>query len=305
MLTEIYRKDPNNPGDWYCNPIRYFWPNAEVNSIDIDTVKKTTWGMKDPMIVGGGGLIRNENFEKLMTRITIHPDELLLLDVLDIKIKQIGDENKAAIIKWKEQIQQLTVDVMSRLDRKIGPRIMWGAGFNDKVTTDPYDIEWPDYMNRFDLIGVRDHDTGFRWVPCASCMHPLFDKQYEITNEIVWFEHKKRLLDNKIFDKLPSPRMLNTGQNLQQILEFLGSGETVITNSYHGVYWATLLGRKVVCIPWGSKFHAFKHPPVMATDKNWSDMIAKTTSYPDALAECRIANKDFHQDVVKLIDNKK
>ena len=305
MLTEIYRKDANNPGDWFCNPVRYFWPGAETNSIDIDTVKKTTWGMKDPMVVGGGGLIGNENFANLMNRITVHPDELILLDVLDIKLKQIGEENRAAIIRWKEQIQQITVDAMSRLDRKIGPRILWGAGFNDRLTEDVYDIVWPDYMGRFDLIGIRDYGADFRWVPCASCMHSAFDKKYEITNEIVWFEHKKRLLDNKTFDKLPSPRMLNTGQNLQQILEFLGSAETVITNSYHGVYWATLLGRKVVCIPWGSKFHSFKHPPTMATDKNWQDMIAKAVSYHDALDECRTVNKDFYQDAVKVIDKKR
>ena len=305
MLTEIYRKDANNPGDWFCNPIRYFWPGADVNSIDIDSVKTTTWGMTDPMIVGGGGLIGNENFAKLMTRITVHPDELLLIDVLDIKLKQIGEENRAAIIRWKEQIQQITVDAMSRLDRKVGARILWGAGFNDRVTDNLYDVEWPDYMGRFDLVGVRDHGADFRWVPCASCMHPLFNRQYEITNEIVWFEHKKRLLDNKTFDKIPAPRMLNTGQNLQQVLEFLGSAETVITNSYHGVYWATLLGRKVVCIPWGSKFHAFKHPPTMATDKNWQDMIPKAVSYLDALDECRTVNKDFYQDVVNIIDKKR
>lgn len=301
MLTEIYRKDPNNVGDYFCNPLRYFWPGAEVNSIDIDAVKKATWGMNDPMIVGGGGLIGNDNFEKLMVRIMTHPDELILLDVLNIKIKQIGDENKPAIIKWKEQIQRLTVDVMSRLDRKIGPRILWGAGFNDKFTENPYDIDWPEYMSKFHLVGVRDFDTDYRWVPCASCMHPAFDKKYEVTNEVVWFEHKKRLLDNRVFDKLPAPRMINTGNNMDQTIEFLGSAEVVITNSYHGVYWATLLGKKVVCIPWGSKFYSFKHPPTMANDKIWVDMINKAIDYPDALLECRAANKSFYEDVKTLI----
>lgn len=301
MLTEIYRKDANNPGDWYCNPIRYFWPGAEVRSIDIDNVKRTTWGMRDPMIIGGGGLIGNDNFENLMLRVTTHPDELILSDVVNIKLKQIGEENKYTILKWKENIQRITLETMSKLDRTVGPRILWGAGFNDRHTEDPYDIEWPEYMSKFHLVGVRDYVSDFRWVPCVSCMHPAFDKEYKITNEIVWFEHKKRLLDNKTFDKLPAPRMINTGQNMEQIVEFLGSAETVITNSYHGVYWAILLGRKVVCIPWGSKFHAFKHPPTMANDKNWSDMISKAVSYDNALDDCRTANKDFYQEVISLI----
>ena len=148
---------------------------------------------------------------------------------------------------------------------------------------------------------MRDWDSEYRWVPCVSCMHPGFDKDYDIKNQFVWFEHKKRLIDGKFLDALPAPRMLNTGQNMSQILEFLGSAETVVTNSYHGVYWATLLKRKVVCIPWGSKFNMFKHPPTMATEKNWQDKIKDAKSYPFALHECREANLKFFDDVKELL----
>ena len=133
-------------------------------------------------------------------------------------------------------------------------------------------------------------------------MHPAFDKTYKIKNDFVWFEHKKRLIDNRSFDVKPAPRMLNTGQNIEQIIEFLGSAETVVTNSYHGVYWATLLKRKVICIPWGSKFNMFKHPPLMANEKNWSEMIGTGDVYNDALKECREANLSFSKDVVNLIN---
>ena len=96
--------------------------------------------------------------------------------------------------------------------------------------------------------------------------------------------------------------MINTGQNLYLIIEILGSSDTVITNSYHGVYWATLLGRKVVCIPWGSKFNMFKHPPTMATERNWVEKIEKAKSYPEALEDCRKANIAFYNDVKNLIE---
>ena len=95
--------------------------------------------------------------------------------------------------------------------------------------------------------------------------------------------------------------MVNTGQNIEQILTFLGSAETVVTNTYHGVYWATLLGRKVVCIPWGTKFSMFKHPPTFANETNWHEKIEEAKSYPRALKECRTANTDFFADVKKLI----
>lgn len=302
-IIEFYRMDANNPGDWYCNPARYFFPTDNTIKVDVDNVRKTQWNQRDTLIVGGGGLIGNPNFETLMERITVHPDDQLLDDILEIKLKNVSKENKPYIQKWKEQVQRLTVDIRQSIDRTIGPRILWGAGLNSKdASVDSYESEYPTYLNRFHLVGVRDWDTDYRWVPCASCMHPAFDKEYEIKNEFVWFEHKKRLIDNKWFDIKPAPRMLNTGQNIEQIIEFLGSAETVVTNSYHGVYWATLLKRKVICLPWGSKFNMFKHPPVMANEKNWTEKLGSGDIYDDALSECRQANMEFSYDVMNLIN---
>lgn len=301
-LVEFYRIDENNPGDYYSNPCRYFFSGNTTIKVDIDNIKKTTWHPHDTIIVGGGGLIGNENFEELMERLSTHPEELLLRDILDVKIKRISDENQEIITKFKEKVQKATVQVLSEMDRTIGPRILWGVGFNSRDTNEDLSLkDYPGYLKNYHLVGVRDWNVGYRWVPCASCMHPAFDKQYEIINKVVWFEHKKRLIDNKFFDAIPNPRMVNTGQNLEQIIEFLGTAETVITNSYHGVYWATLLGKKVVCVPWGSKFNMFKHPPTMATMKNWQDMIEEAVAYPDALTECRTANISFYEEVKRTI----
>ena len=303
-IIEFYRMDKNNPGDWYSNPSRYFFDNISTVKIDIDNVRKTSWYQLDTIIVGGGGLIGNPNFESLMQRVCTHPDEQLLLDILQTKLKNISTENREDLIQWKETVQRLTVDLLSKLDKTIGPRILWGAGINSRdKECDAYSIEYPDYLNSFHLVGIRDWNTDYRWVPCASCMHSAFDNEYEIKNEFVWFEHKKRLIDTKYFDILPSPRLLNTGQNIEQIIEFLGSAETVITNSYHGVYWATLLNRKVVCVPWGNKFNMFKHPPIMANEKNWCEKINEAKSYPDALTECREANLNFYIETQKLIED--
>jgi len=305
-IIEFYRMDQNNPGDWYSNPSRYFFSNEETIKIDIDNVRKTQWHQHDTLIVGGGGLIGNFNFEPLMHRITTHPDEQILIDIIETKIKNVSEENRDEVYRWKELIQKVTLNLLSKLDKSIGPRVLWGAGINSRERgDDSYTVVYPSYLNQFHLVGVRDWEAGYRWVPCASCMHPAFDREYQIKNEFVWFEHKKRLVDSKSLDLKPAPRMLNTGQNIEQIVEFLGSGETVVTNSYHGVYWATLLGRKVVCIPWGNKFDMFRHPPTMATEKDWVDKISKAKEYPDALEECRNANKEFHIEVIKLMHKMK
>lgn len=36
--------------------------------------------------------------------------------------------------------------------------------------------------------------------------------------------------------------------DFNETVAFLGSSEVVLTTSYHGLYWATLLGRKVVVL---------------------------------------------------------
>jgi hypothetical protein len=306
MIVEIYRKDDNNPGDLFSNPSRYFFKEQEISSFDIDNLTKPSWNLRDAIIIGGGGLVGNPNFDKLVERVTLHPDEFFFQQVLNLNMKGVSSENKSIMYTWKEHIQEYTNKLIPYIDRKIGPRILWGIGINTRDDIENgSDINWPEYLSRFHLVGVRDWDSGYPWVPCSSCMHPGFDKEYEIKNKVVWYEHKKRLIDTKWFDKYPAPRMINCGQNMDQILEFLGSAETVVTNSYHGVYWATLLNKKVICIPWGSKFKAFKHVPTFASEKNWNEMLENAISYPDALSECREANIEFFNKVEKLMDDLK
>lgn len=301
-IIEFHRMDQNNPGDLFSNPSRYFDFNLKTYTIDIDSVRKTVWKIDDALIVGGGGLVGHPNFDLLMKRLSVHPDEQILKDFLSIGIKTASPENKSLIYEWKEIVQKETVKILSQLDKKIGPRILWGVGHNSRENDiDSYSVVYPDYLKEFHLVGIRDYDSDYRWVPCSSCMHPNFSNEYPIKNKVVWFEHKKRLIDNKHFDRYPAPRMVNTGQNIEQILEFLGSAETVVTNSYHGAYWATLLKRKVVCVPWGSKFNMFKHPPIMASDRDWETKIDDAKEYPNALEECREANVKFAEDVRNLL----
>lgn len=117
--------DQNNPGDWFSNPCRYFFMDRNTKKVDIDNVKRTSWNHKDTLIVGGGGLIGNDNFELFMDRITTQPDINILNDVLEVKLRDTSFENKDILKLWKEEVQTITFKYLDKIDNKIGPRILW------------------------------------------------------------------------------------------------------------------------------------------------------------------------------------
>jgi len=158
-------------------------------------------------------------------------------------------------------------------------------------------------------------------------MHPAFDRQRQIKHEIVVFSHKKFQIN------IPGvPRLTNTTQSFEQVLDFLASGETIITSSYHGAYWGTLLGRKVLAFPFSTKFYTFKHLPTLYPSKkwkqascklsifkkqiyqhwhknkflcdcsDWQDLLKDCQSYPESLMECRTQNQKFYEQCLEMIE---
>ena len=102
------------------------------------------------------------------------------------------------------------------------------------------------------------------------------------------------------------PHMANDNkQTFEEVIEFLGSSDVVVTNSYHGAYWATLLGKAVVAFPWASKFHGLKHKPILCPAPDWWKELndREQHQYKHALEECRQANKDFHLEMINYILN--
>jgi exopolysaccharide biosynthesis predicted pyruvyltransferase EpsI len=76
----------------------------------------------------------------------------------------------------------------------------------------------------------------------------VFQTQYVIKNEMVVYEHK----DFPIPADFPK---LNNRAELEDVVQLLGGAEYVLTNSYHGLYWSVLLGRKVILYkPFSSRF---------------------------------------------------
>ena len=132
------------------------------------------------------------------------------------------------------------------------PVVAWGVGHH--VRKEP----WADAMREEHerarwlcaMYFPRDAVEGFEVVPCASCMHPVFDERIEPECEVVCYSAARRVDASR-----PGvPHMTNEDGDIETAVRFLGSARKVVTSSYHGAYWAGLLGREVDIVPWGSKF---------------------------------------------------
>jgi polysaccharide pyruvyl transferase WcaK-like protein len=87
----------------------------------------------------------------------------------------------------------------------------------------------------------------------------------------------------------------------REVIDFIASGQTVVTSSYHGVYWAQLLGRRVICLPYNNKFETFQHRPAMGEAGNWRSSLAlENQTPPSLLEEYRALNHAFARQALEL-----
>lgn len=192
------------------------------------------------------------------------------------------------------------------------PIVIWGMGINDHGRLDwnynsvlPYLQQQPNV-----LIGLRD---GFypTYVPCASCMRPEFDEEPSLQQEVVFYAHHG-------FPEvtLPCPTMSNRVEGepsayFRRVIEFLGSAEIVVTNTYHGAYWARLLKRKLIVVaPFSNKFMGLKPQPVIVQDAALLAPLLRSgqietlrqmvPSAATVLSDSRTANLRFFEQVTRF-----
>lgn len=181
-------------------------------------------------------------------------------------------------------------------------RIGWGIGSSIHGQAEP----WRDPAG-FRLLGVREwsaaREAEGRWAPCASCMSPLFDKAYPTKAHAVLFINASPSNKSRYPVTVGGMPTMENDRPMDEIVPFLGSGKVVVTNSYHGVYWATLLGRRVVCVPYSSKFYGFRHAPGYSCKGglDWRLEAEAARWHPAALAVCRAATVAFYERVMELI----
>lgn len=296
----VMRNDLNNVGDIASNPLQYFMNHGTYDIIDIEKISTTNYEADRPIIVGGGGLIANEWIGDDIS-LVLSPNDYNQLTTFANKAWRLSDPTNAELRKeFNKKLQTLVKEYIDKLQSSVKPpRFMWGAGHNEAATKKAKFIDYPEYLSAFDKVGIRDHGQLYDWAPCASCMHPAFRKKYPIKHDIIWFEHKKQIIKSTDFGSDPIMRFTNSGNNIENTIEILGSANTIITNSYHGAYWGVLLGKKVVVQePWSTKFFFMKHPPTfIQKGETWRDVIDTARSYKTAHEESVAATNTYWNEI--------
>ncbi len=229
-----------------------------------------------------------------------------------MEISGWGHENAARRQKWLAQFERgrgiilgggglmeyekvrPSFEFVARSGRKA---VIWGAGNNSAGNWPSARPSFGQDYSAFGLIGCRDHgyeSLGFEWVPCASCMHPGFDAPPAPTRDLLFYGNPgpkgtRRLPKGFAEDQAA----WNRSTTIEEVIAALASAETVVTTSYHGAYWATLLGRKVVGVRVTAKFYGFRHAIPLCVLDDWPRYARLARTYPEALEECRAANRAF------------
>lgn len=254
IIINAYAADPKNIGDLASSPLQYFdfgYPGETLDirtldpsfatpksgfggSITLSKLKKTASHNRYHLVVGGGGLL----FEQFLG-----------------SFKSL--EEMKAIFSGKWILWGTGQQIYSSINSS-------HANLKDYFESAHKKFDYSNYTNGFDLVGIRDFGFEYDWVPCASCMHPTFDLKRKIKHEFVVFSHKKYKISMPSF-----PSMSNDSHDFEKVIDFLGSGETILTSSYHGAYWGSLLGRKVVVFPFSTKFFTLKNYLGIYSVKRW------------------------------------
>lgn len=288
-----HRKDANNVGDIASNPLQYFLRSDEYQTIDIANLKNEVYDSSIPLILGGGGLLGNSFFGDVAAELLSTPDRQQLQALGENEWKLVNHKHSDAHQRFQSAYRELIASTLEQIPETTGPKYVWGAGHNDSAETEK--VKYSKFLSEYRAVGIRDYQESSRyeWVPCASCMHPALRGNYPIKNDVIWFEHKKQLI--KDFGNDPIPRFVNSGANIEQTIELLGSANIILTNSYHGAYWGTLLGKRVVVIDsWSTKFTMMKHRPAFKNRKGtWQEAAEQAKVHTGALDECINATQNF------------
>ncbi|QXD33161.1 polysaccharide pyruvyl transferase family protein [Candidatus Pelagisphaera phototrophica] len=264
MIINVHRNSVNNIGDLLSSPLKYFKYDNKTKVIDICDAYKSVF------------------FTKYLCK--------LKLEKLHIIFGGGGLLDNSYFEKELNYITNLKPDSI----------IYWGVGHNKHYNENISRLNSSSkaLLRASKLWGVRDKIEGLNYLPCSSCMHPALGMNLGLRNDIVIYEHEHIPLSTSDLDT--KPKMTNNNQDFEEVVKFLGSANYVITNSYHGMYWALLLKKKVVAVPFSNKFDLFSYDVPMGGIEEWSELLEKSTIYDNALEECRLLNNEFYKKTLTL-----
>jgi hypothetical protein len=212
--------------------------------------------------------------------------------------KKLPEDIDAVIIGGGQVFAQLDVLSAEYAHRKDPASLVaWGVGLPLHGVKDR---NVHIVAQRFRAFSTRNYDwkDELHFVPCASCLSPSFDTPKTPTHDLVIYGHRKKPGAMDVPKGVPV--MTNSVDDPLLAINFIASGDTVVTSSYHGVYWAQLLGRRVVCIPYNSKFQTFQNSPSFASSSNWRHSVGSAKRFPPMLEEYRSINRSFARSVEQI-----
>ena len=205
------------------------------------------------------------------------------VDILDIDSLRQIPEGSNCIIGGGGLIKQIFLPSLDILNKKKCRMIYWGIGERLKQNLQTGYISQtmktnvrPEFFNATrHLASMRSLEPGVEWIPCSSCNHPIFDSRLSSvsgeSNNIKVFQHKKVEIPNSEGFELA----INDPMTLEESVSFIKSASILITNSYHGMYWAYLLGVPTVCIPFSTGHYSFNGKINYCEPSNVIDTVIK------------------------------
>lgn len=268
MIINVHRNSVNNIGDILSSPLNYFQYNQKTKIIDICDDYKSVF------------------LSKWLCKFKF--------DKLHIIFGGGGLIDNSYFEKELNYITNLKPDSI----------VYWGVGHNKHYDENEPRLfnESKSLLDKSVLWGVRDKIPGMNYLPCSSCMNLALNfSSTKTVNDIVIYEHEHIPLISKSLEG--KPKMVNNHHSIEQVVEFFSSANYIITNSYHGMYWALLLKKKVIVVsPFSSKFDLFSYDVPIGTMEQLPELLEQSVVYNDALDECRLLNQEFYNKTLSLYD---
>lgn len=182
--------------------------------------------------------------------------------------------------------------------------VAWGIGLDPRSNVS-------EFLGLCSLVGTRERKSSFVdnvkvfYVPCVSCMNPVFDSGKESfeddMNDIV-LHLNGGFNEKELIGKFPGAPITTTVSKFEDIIKNIRSAKCVVTNSYHGAYWGSLLGKKVVCLKTKVPKWDGLHENIAFSDVDDLEVNIKTANkIPyEYLVECRSINEEFYKKVMNL-----
>lgn len=150
------------------------------------------------------------------------------------------------------------VKYAKRYGLNLSNTVLWGVGESTRKTRPVQKIE----TLPFAAWGIRDRlrADAEHYLPCASCLHPMLDTAPGSHGTLLFLNADPNVTDTDAYDdvahftKQKGWSLLYNSCSASELTAQFSSVSHVITNSYHGAYWALLTGHTVTLMGYSSKF---------------------------------------------------